>query len=94
LGARSGTFSTDLGVPDVIRLVRFRLSQDARKPTGATLDQGFIKPYKTSSGASVLVITDKASLQQRVAEMFSGKPLSGLGKVTGECPTPPSGFED
>jgi hypothetical protein len=92
LGALSGTFSTDLGVLDVIRLVRFGLSQDARKLTGAALDQDVIKPYKTSSGASVLVIKDKASLQQRLAEMFSGKPLSDLGKVTGECPTPPPGF--
>jgi LCP family protein required for cell wall assembly len=93
-GALRGTFSTDLGVLDVIRLVRFGVSLKQQKVTGAAMDQDVIKLYKTSSGASVSVIKDQASLNKRLDEMFAGKPLSDLGRVTGKCPAPPPGFGD
>jgi anionic cell wall polymer biosynthesis LytR-Cps2A-Psr (LCP) family protein len=92
--ALRGTFSTDLGVVDVIRLVRFGLSLEQHEATGAAMDQDVVKPYETSSGASVWVIKDRASLDKRLAEMFAGQPLSDLGRVAGKCPAAPPGFKD
>jgi polyisoprenyl-teichoic acid--peptidoglycan teichoic acid transferase len=92
MSALSGTFSTDLSVLDVLRLVRFGLTLDSAKVTGASLAPDVVKPYRTSGGASVLVIKDKASLNQRLGEMFTSRPLAELGKSNGKCPAPPPGF--
>lgn len=90
--ALSGTFSTDLSVLDVLRLVRFGLELDSTKVTGTALAPDVIKPYTTKGGASVLVIKDQASLKKRLGEMFSSRPLADLGKTSGKCPPPPPGF--
>ncbi|MGE5602276.1 MAG: LCP family protein, partial [Nitrososphaerales archaeon] len=90
--ALSGTFSTDLSLFDVLRLARFGLALDSTKVTGTSLAPDVVKPYKTSGGASVLVIKDKASLIQRLGEMFTSRPLADLGKTNGKCPAPPPGF--
>ncbi len=90
--ALAGTFSTDLGVLDVLRLARFGLQLDSTKVTGTALAPDVIKPYRTKGGASVLVIKDQASLKQRLGEIFTAKPLADLGKTTGKCPAPPPGF--
>lgn len=91
--ALSGTFSSDLNVIDVLRLARFGLNLDASKVTGAALAPDVIKPYTTKGGAAVLVIKDKASLDKRLSEMFTAKPLADLGKTNGKCPAAPAGFK-
>jgi LCP family protein required for cell wall assembly len=90
--ALQGTFKTDLSVLDLLRLVRFGLTLDPQKVTGASLSD-VIKPYRTKGGASVLVIKDKASLNRRLGEMFTSRPLAELGKTNGKCPAPPPGFK-
>jgi polyisoprenyl-teichoic acid--peptidoglycan teichoic acid transferase len=91
--ALGGAFKTDLGVLDVLRLARFGLELDASKITGAALAPDVIKPYTTKGGAAVLVIKDKASLNKRLGEMFTAKPLADLGKSNGKCPAAPPGFK-
>jgi LCP family protein required for cell wall assembly len=91
--ALGGAFKTDLGVFDVLRLARFGLELDATKVTGASLAPDVIKPYTTKGGAAVLVIKDKASLNKRLGEMFTAKPLADLGKSNGKCPPAPPGFK-
>jgi polyisoprenyl-teichoic acid--peptidoglycan teichoic acid transferase len=90
--ALSGTFTTDLNVLDVLKLARFGLELDSTKVTGSALAPDAIKPYRTSGGASVYVIKDKASLNKKLGEMFTAKPLADLGKSNGKCPAPPAGF--
>ena len=48
---------------------------------------------RVGGGASVLVIKDKASLNKRLGEMFTAKPLADLGKSNGKCPPAPPGFK-
>ncbi len=91
--ALSASFKTDLGVLDVLRLARFGLALDGKNVTGASLAPDVIVPYKTKGGASVLVIKDKASLNKRLGEMFTAKPLADLGKSNGKCPPAPPGFK-
>jgi LCP family protein required for cell wall assembly len=91
--ALGGAFKTDLSVLDVLRLARFGLELDATKVTGAALAPDVIKPYTTKGGAAVLVIKDKASLNKRLGEMFTAKPLADLGKADGKCPPAPPGFK-
>lgn len=91
--ALSGAFETDLGVLDVLRLARFGLGLDATKVTGAALAPDVIKPFTTKGGAAVLVIKDKASLNKRLGEMFTARPLAELGKSAGKCPAAPPGFK-
>lgn len=91
--ALGGAFKTDLSVLDVLRLARFGLELDAARVTGASLAPDVIKPYTTKGGAAVLVIKDKASLNKRLGEMFTAKPLADLGKSNGKCPPAPPGFK-
>jgi LCP family protein required for cell wall assembly len=91
--ALSASFKTDLSVLDVLRLARFGLALDSKNVTGASLAPDVIAPYKTKGGAAVLVIKDKASLNKRLGEMFTAKPLAELGKSAGKCPPAPAGFK-
>ena len=91
--ALSGTFKTDLTVLDVIRLSRLALALDPGSVTGTALDHDVVKGFVTKGGASVLVIKDQASLNKRLNELFTAKPLADLGKTSGKCPAPPPGFE-
>ena len=89
--ALSGTFKTDLGILDVLRLVRFGLALDSTKITGASMSD-VVQPYRTKGGASVLIVKDRASLNRKLGEMFTSRPLAELGKTNGKCPAPPAGF--
>ena len=89
--ALSGTFKTDLSVLDVLRLARFGLALDSSKVTGASMAD-IVQPYRTKGGASVLIIKDKASLNRKLGEVFSSRPLAELGRTNGKCPPRPSGF--
>ena len=91
--ALGGAFKTDLSVLDALRLARFGLELDATEVTGASLAPDVTKPHRTKGGAQVLVIKDKASLNKRLGEMFTARPLAELGKVEGECPPAPRGFK-
>jgi LCP family protein required for cell wall assembly len=91
--ALQGTFKTDLSVLDALRLARFGLALDPKKVTGASLAPDVIQPFRTKGGAAVLVIKDKASLNRRLGEMFTSRPLADLGKTNGKCPAPPPGFK-
>jgi hypothetical protein len=51
------------------------------------------RSYVTKGGASVLLIKDQASLDKRLGEMFTAKPLADLGQTAGKCPPPPPGFK-
>ncbi len=90
--ALSGSFKTDLNVLDVIGLSRLALSLEPGNVHGAALDQDVIKPLVTKGGASVLVIKDQESLNKRLGELFTARPLVDLRKTKGKCPAPPPGF--
>ena len=89
----SGAFETDLGLLDVIGLAKFGLELRPDNVRGNALDHDVVKSYVTSGGAAVLVIKDPPALAARLAEMFSSRPLSELGKnESGKCPPAPPGF--
>jgi LCP family protein required for cell wall assembly len=90
--ALGSAIKSDLGILDVLRLVRFGLLLDASNVTGAALAPDVVVPYTTKGGAAVLVIKDRTSLNRRLGEVFTAKPLAQLGKGSGQCPTPPAGF--
>ncbi len=95
--AMSGAFSTDLNLFDVLGLVRFGLTLDSTKVTGAALAPDVAVGKILKNGASVLVIKDQQGLNKRLGEMFNAKPLADLGKSGslpgGKCPAPPPGFK-
>ena len=92
--ALSDTFTTDLDLPAVLKLARLASRLQARDIHGMQLGDT-IEEYTTPEGWMVLVLKDKALVQEKLAGIFSGKTLSQTGKgatSTGECP--PSPFED
>jgi LCP family protein required for cell wall assembly len=89
----ASAFETDLSLLDVIGLARFGLALKPENVHGAALDHDVVKGYRTSGGASALAIKDPATLQARLADMFSSRTLADLGKsATGKCPPAPPGF--
>ena len=91
--ALSDTFTTDLDLPVVLKLARLASRLQARDVHGMQLGDT-IKEYTTPEGWMVLVLKDKALVQEKLAGLFSSKTLSQTGKgatSTGECP--PSPFE-
>jgi len=92
--ALSDTFTTDLDLPVVLKLARLASRLQARDVHGMQLGDT-IEEYTTPEGWMVLVLKDKALVQEKLAGLFSSKTLSQTGKgatSTGECP--PSPFED
>ena len=91
--ALSDTFTTDLDLPVVLKLARLASRLQARDVHGMQLGDT-IEEYTTPEGWMVLVLKDKALVQEKLAGLFSSKTLSQTGKgatSTGECP--PSPFE-
>jgi LCP family protein required for cell wall assembly len=92
--ALSDTFTTDLDLPVVLKLARLASRLQARDVHGMQLGDT-IEEYTTPEGWMVLVLKDKALVQEKLTGIFSSKTLSQTGKgatSTGECP--PSPFED
>jgi LCP family protein required for cell wall assembly len=90
--ALADTFTTDLGLLDVIKLARLGATLQPDKAHGLVLGTDVIEPYITGGGAYVLLIKDKAKLKERLGKLFDGPPLAEMGKSKpGECPPPPAG---
>jgi polyisoprenyl-teichoic acid--peptidoglycan teichoic acid transferase len=93
--ALSDTFTTDLDLPSVLKLARLASRLQARDVHGMQLGTDTIEQYTTPEGWMVLVLKDKALLQEKLAGIFSSQSLSQTGKggtADGECP--PSPFEN
>ena len=93
--ALSDTFTTDLDLPVVLKLARLASRLQARDVHGMQVGDDMIDWYTTSEGWQVLVLKDKALVQEKLAGLFSSQSLSQTGKggtATGECP--PSPFDD
>jgi LCP family protein required for cell wall assembly len=90
--ALSDTFATDLGLPAVVKLARLAARLQAQDVHGAQLGKDVVEDYTTPEGWQVLVLKDKAAVQEKLAGLFSSKPLSESGKSgteSGDCPPPP-----
>jgi polyisoprenyl-teichoic acid--peptidoglycan teichoic acid transferase len=91
--ALSGTFETDLGLLDVVKLVRFGLNLKAENVHGAALDRDVVEQFVTKGGASVLRFKDPVALRKRLSEVFATRSLSALGRSdANKCPPKPAGF--
>jgi hypothetical protein len=91
--ALAGTFETDLGLLDVIRLAKFGLELEPEDLHGTALDRDVVVQHVTGGGASVLIFKDQTALRKRLSEVFTSQPLADLGKAeVGECPPAPAGF--
>ena len=88
----SKTIKTDLNVLDIIGLSRLALSLESGSVRGTALDRDVTRSFITKGGASVLVIKDHESLNRRLGELFTARPLADLGSTRGKCPPPPPGF--
>jgi len=92
--ALSDTFTTDLDLPAVLKLARLASRLQAQDVHGMQLGNDVFDAYTTSEGWEVLVLKDKALVQEKLTGIFSGRSLSRMGKggtATNECP--PSPFE-
>jgi LCP family protein required for cell wall assembly len=86
------TFTTDLGLLDVIRLATFGMHLRPAQVHGLVFSEEALEHFITEEGAWVLVIRDREALEEEKAAIFQAAPLSQLGKNTagGECPPPPT----
>jgi LCP family protein required for cell wall assembly len=89
--ALSDTFTTDLGLPDVIKLAALGARLKSQDVHGLTLGDE-VADFTTPEGWQVLVFKDKEAVQEKLSQLFSSKPLSEVGKRSSEseeCPPPP-----
>jgi LCP family protein required for cell wall assembly len=92
--ALSDAFTTDLSLPDVIRLATLGSRLKAENVHGLVLGRDVVEDYVTQDGGQVLVFKDKAAVQEKLSKLFSGAPLAETGKLSGESEEcPPSPFE-
>jgi LCP family protein required for cell wall assembly len=92
--ALQDTFSTNLNVIDVVKLVRLGMSLEGKNVHSVVVDQEVVENWTTPGGGAVLRLKDPALLQDRLANLFTAKPLSELGKnIPGGCPPAPKGMK-
>jgi polyisoprenyl-teichoic acid--peptidoglycan teichoic acid transferase len=90
--ALSQTFTTDLGLLDVIRLARLGSQLQADQVRGVTFSSKSLKDTTLASGAMVLTVRNKAALLNEVNSLFQGKPISQQGREgSGRCPAAAGG---
>lgn len=92
--ALSDTFTTDLDLPAVLKLARLAARLQAQDVHGMQLGTDVLEAYTTPEGWEVLVLKDKALVQEKLAGIFASRSLSRTGRggtSTDECP--PSPFE-
>lgn len=83
-------YSTDLSLVDVVKLAQFGMALNAADVHGLQIGMDVLNNFTTAQGAMVLVLDDRAALEQAKEGLFLRKPLDQLGKSeTGECPPPP-----
>jgi polyisoprenyl-teichoic acid--peptidoglycan teichoic acid transferase len=90
--ALSETFTTDLGLPDVVKLAALGARLKGSNVHGMVVGSDLVKAYTTPEGWQVLLLKDRAALQERLSGLFSATPLSETGvrrTETAECPPPP-----
>ncbi|MGE5602126.1 MAG: LCP family protein [Nitrososphaerales archaeon] len=87
----AGLYSTDLSLVEVIKLAQFGLDLRPANVHSMQINMDVLKDYTTDDGAMVLVLDDRAALEQAKELLFMRKPIDELGKnKTGEaCPPPP-----
>jgi LCP family protein required for cell wall assembly len=91
-GALADTFVTDLSLPNVVRLATLGTRLKPENVHGLVLGGDLVQNYVTPEGWEVLLLTDKAAVQEKLSQLFSVAPLAETGKLSGEsekCPPPP-----
>jgi LCP family protein required for cell wall assembly len=85
------TFTTDLGLLDVVRLAQLGAALRPEQVHGLVFGPKVLESFITDEGAWVLTIRDYDRLEQEKAQLFSAQPLAQLGhSVAGECPPAPT----
>ncbi len=90
--ALGDTFSTDLGLLDIIKLARLGATLQAGKVHGLVLGNDVMDYFVTSEGAWVLVISEYDTIATEKDRLFSARPLASfnVGSEGGGCPPPPT----
>jgi len=90
--AFSDSFDTDLSLLQMVELIQFGIGLDARnvRASGITLRE--LQSHVTANGASVLIITDPAKVQQVVDGIWDAPVMAdSYRKDSAQCPPPPTG---
>lgn len=90
--AFSDSFDTDLSLLQMVELIQFGIGLDARnvRASGITLRE--LQSHITGGGASVLIITDPAKVQQVVDGIWDAPVMADSNrKDDTRCPAPPTG---
>ncbi len=90
--AFSDSFETDLSLLQMVELIQFGIGLDARnvRASGITLKE--LQSHITEGGASVLIITDPAKVQQVVDGIWDAPVMAdSYRKDSTQCPAPPTG---
>ncbi len=89
--ALADTFTTDLGVLDVIKLAQIGATLQPDKVHGLVFSTEVLEYFVTEEGAWVLVISDRDKLEEEKAGIFAARPLAQLGHAEpGACPPTPT----
>jgi LCP family protein required for cell wall assembly len=85
------TFTTDLGLPDVLRLAQFARNLNPERVHGMVMKNEWFEDITTTEGAIVLKIADMDAFRAARDQLFSGTALADLDKPDPEkgCPPPP-----
>jgi LCP family protein required for cell wall assembly len=90
--ALADTFTTDLSLPDMIRLATLGTRLKSENVHGLVLGRDVVEGFMTEEGWQVLVFKDRAAVQEKLSQLFSVAPLAETDKLSGEsekCPPPP-----
>ena len=95
--ALADTFSTDLGLLDIVKLAQIGATLQSDKVHGVVLGGDVMDYYITPEGAWVLVIFDYDRIAAEKEQLFTARPLAEFNVSTegGGCPpapTPPPTF--
>ncbi|MCX6030324.1 MAG: LCP family protein [Chloroflexi bacterium] len=89
--ALADTFTTDLGLVDVVKLAQLGVTLKSDKVHGLVFSTEALDYFVTEEGAWVLVLRDRDKLDEEKAQLFSAQPLAQLGQQEpGGCPPPPT----
>ncbi len=87
------TFTTDLSFLEMVDLIQFGIGLDASNVRASGISLKELQSHTTAGGASVLIITDPAKVQQVVDGIWDAPAMAdSYAKDSTKCPAIPSGI--
>ncbi len=87
------TFTTDLSFLEMVDLIQFGVGLDASNVRASGISLKELQSHTTAGGASVLIITDPAKVQQVIDGIWDAPAMAdSYAKDSTKCPVVPSGI--